>query len=365
MYETALRLLKEINKFGFKAYIVGGYPRDLYMHRNSTDVDICTNARPKDLKKIFKKTALSQPEYGSITVISNGIRFEITTFRKEIKYKDNRFPIKIKYINSLINDIKRRDFTINTLCIDSDGKTIDLINAIEDIDNKIIRCVGEASVKIEEDILRTLRAIRFATVLNFEIEESLKKAIKKNGHLLKKLSYHRKKEELEKIFSNPNCLYGLQLIKELEIDKHLDLNNFDNVKVTSTSLGIWAQLDVLSAYSFSKNEKDTILQIKEAMKEDAMSNKTLYNYGLYICTIVGEIKQIDRTLIVAKYNNLPIFTKKDIDIKYNEVCELLNKEPGLYLKNIFYDLEDKILEGDLENKKEILISYIMSNYSQI
>ena len=131
MYDTAIEILNKITDFGYKAYIVGGYPRDIYLKRNSVDIDICTNATPKELKEIFHESILKSQEYGSVSLIYKKIRFEITTFRKEIKYENNRFPVKIKYIDTLVDDLERRDFTINTLCIDSKGNFIDLLNKFQ------------------------------------------------------------------------------------------------------------------------------------------------------------------------------------------------------------------------------------------
>ena len=356
MYNTALELLSKLNESNFKAYIVGGFPRDLYINKNSTDVDICTNATPKEIKEIFKDSKINSEQYGSVSLIYNNVRFEITTFRKEKKYENNRYPVKIKYIDNLIDDLLRRDFTINTLCIDNNGEYIDLLNAKYDIDNKIIKCVGDANKKIKEDILRSLRAIRFATILDFKLDDKLKKAIKKNKNLLKNLSYYRKKEELEKIFSSSNCKYGLNLIKELELDKVLNINN--NIIITTSSLGIWAQLDVLDIYPFTKNEKETINNIKLALKEDILDNNVLYKYGLYICTLVGEIKNIDRVEIVKKYNALPIFSIKDIDIKADQICEILNKEKGPFIKEVYKDLETKILNNKLNNNYNEIKNYL-------
>ena len=168
MYNTAIKLLKMINEKGFVSYIVGGYPRDLYLDRPSADVDICTSATPKDLKEIFGDIMLPDVQYGSVTVVLNNIRFEITTFRKEIKYENNRLPVEIKYIDNLLEDLKRRDFTINTLCIDSNGTMLDLMNGKEDINNKVIKMVGNPRLRLKEDSFRILRAIRFATILNFK-----------------------------------------------------------------------------------------------------------------------------------------------------------------------------------------------------
>ena len=358
MYETAIEVLNKINSFGFKSYIVGGYPRDLYLNRESIDIDICTNATPKELKEIFDNCLLANQEYGGVTVVYKKIHFEITTFRKEIKYENNRFPVKIKYIDSLEEDMKRRDFTINTLCIDSDRNVIDLLNAKEDIDNKIIKTVGNSDVKIKTDILRSLRAVRFATILNFELDDSLKKSIIKHSKLLKKLSYNRKKEELDKIFSNKSSGYGIELIKELKIYNDLDLINFDKV-VDTVAIGIWAQLDVLDIYPFSKQEKELITEIKDAMDKDVLNDNVLYKYGLYVCTIVGQIKGLEKCDIVKKYNELKIFSVKDIEITPQEICATLNRKPDHFIKEIYSDLEYKIINNEINNNKEDIIQYIL------
>lgn len=358
MYQTALNVLKQINENGYKAYIVGGYPRDLYLHRESVDIDICTDATPKELKDIFKESVVSKQEYGGITIIRNRIRFEITTFRKEIKYENNRFPIKIKYIDNLLDDLKRRDFTMNTLCINVDGEILDLLNVKDDLDKRIIRTVGLADYKIKEDILRSLRAIRFATVLNFQLDEKLKQAIMKRGNLLKKLSFQRKKEELDKIFASTNSQYGISLLCELNLEKYLNLSNLDKVVITTTPLGIWAQLDVLSIYPFTNSEKQMIKEIQKVIHKDVLDSYTLYKNDLYACMIAGEIKHIDRSLIIAKHNELPIQKSKDIAITPLEICDILHIEPGPILKEIIEDLEYKIVMNEIDNKKEDIVTYL-------
>ena len=362
MNEVGLNILKEINKHGYLAYLVGGYPRDLYIGKDSLDYDICTSATPKELKQIFGDSILPTEQYGSVTLISQGMRFEITTFRKDIKYLNNRKPIEIEYVNNLVEDLKRRDFTMNTMCIDKEGIIIDILNGKEDIDNKLIKTVGIADLKIYEDSLRILRAIRFATVLDFKLDESLKIAIKKHGSLLKNLSYYRKKEELDKIFSSPNRMKGINLIKELELEDNLELSNLDKLVPTTYLIGIWSQLDVLDKYTFNNAEKESIIKINELLDKDILNYSNLYNYGLYISTIVSEIKGIDKKLINERYNNLYIHNKTDIKIEAKEICELLNKKPGKFLKEIFNDLEYKLVNKLLENDKEVLKKYILDKY---
>lgn len=362
MNENALKILKKIDSSGYQSYLVGGYPRDLYIGRETIDYDICTNATPKELKKIFGSLLLPAEQYGSVTLIDHSIRYEITTFRKDIKYLNNRKPIEIEYVNNLLDDLKRRDFTMNTMCIDKNGNLIDLLNGRFDINDKIIKTVGDPDFKIYEDSLRILRAIRFATVLNFRLDDELKIAIKKHKSLLKGLSYYRKKEELDKIFSSNNSSYGIRLIRELGLDSELELSNLSNAIPTTYLIGIWAQLDVVDKYTFNNTEKESIIAINELMNKDVLDFNNLYKYGLYISTIVSEIKGIDKNLVNEKYNSMYIHNKTNINIDAKEICDLLNKKPGKFLKEIYNDLEYKLVNKLIENDKEKLSEYIKKNY---
>ena len=362
MYETALRLLEKISNYGYVAYMVGGYPRDLYLKRTFTDIDICTVATPMELHQIFSEVVTTNSEYGSVTVVFEKIKFEITTFRKEFKYKDHRRPEKIEYVDTLEEDIKRRDFTINTLCIDKDGKQIDLIGAKQDLDNKIIRTVGNPKQSLKEDALRILRAIRFAATLNFTIEPKLKTYIKKYGYLLKKISKDRKKDELDLIFSSPNKAYGIELLIDLKLTEHLEIPNLKKAKITPSMIVTWAQLDALDKYNFNTIEKESIRKINEVKDKDLLDNHTLYNYGLYTCTMAAELNGVDKKLLNEKYAKIPIKSRLDIAITPMEICDLLNKKAGSFLKTILSDLENQLLDGKLNNDKEELINYIIENY---
>lgn len=362
MIKTALKILKVIEENDFEAYIVGGCVRDYLMNKSSIDVDICTNATPKDLKAIFKKIILPKKKYGSVRLIVNNIHFEITTFRKEDNYLNHRVPVDVSYIDNLLPDLERRDFTINTLCMDKSGKIIDLLGGRKDLNKKLIRMVGDPKIRLKEDILRILRAVRFATILNFELESSLKKYIIEYGMLLSKLSYYRKKEELDKIFSSPNAKRGIELLIDLGLDKQLELNNLNNIVITDNLIGIWAQLDVSDNYNFQSNEMDYIIRIRELLKLSVLDNHNLYKYGLYDSTIVGQIKSIKRKEITKQYNKLQIKSRADIDINTNEICEIVNKKPGKFLKTIVNDIEYQIIDNKLKNKKSDIIKYIKSTY---
>ena len=361
MYNATIKVLEKINTSGFEAYVVGGYPRDIYLGRKSSDVDICTNATPKDIKDIFKNVILPTYEYGSVTVIYNKVRFEITTYRKDLKYINNRIPSKVKYTDDLFEDLRRRDFTINTLCMNSNGEIIDVLGIKEDLDSRIIKTVGDAKNKISEDSLRILRAIRFSTILDFELDKDLKKAIKKYGYLLQKLSYYRKKEELDKIFASVNIEKGLKLIKELELDRYLELKNLDNLIITPSTINIWAQLGVTDIYSFTNNDKDTIIKVNE-IKDKEITDYILYKYGLYICSLVTEFNNISKKDIIERYNNLAIHSKSEINITAQEICEVLDRKAGSFIKDIYAKLEELIIENKLENDNDIIKEFVKANF---
>ncbi len=360
MLETALKIIKRIENSGFQAYIVGGFPRDLYMKRASIDVDICTDATPRELKDIFEEANLPKEQYGGVTLYSNKYRFEITTFRRELKYANNRIPVKVEYIHDLKTDLLRRDFTINTLCLNSNGELMDLLDGKVDIDCKVIRMVGDANQKLQEDALRILRAVRFATVLNFTIDPYLVQKIKEYGYLLKNISYYRKKEELNKIFLSSNALNGQQLLLDLDLTSYLDIPLLKNIKLTKDLIGIWTQLDVLDIYNFSCGEKDQIIKIQELLQQDNLDNYNLYKYGLYISSIVGDIKGIDRRIITNRYDGLPIKSLKDLKISTNDICCILDRQPGPFLKKVLLDLEIAVLNRVITNNNMELKNYIIN-----
>lgn len=355
MYKVALEILKILNKNNFEAYIVGGYPRDLYIGKESKDIDICTSAKYKDLKKLFKN--IKDNKYGSYKLKYKNQQFEITTFRKEKKYINNRFPEKLKYTKKLKTDLKRRDFTINTLCIDKNGNYVDHKKAINDINNGIIRLVGNKK-KIKDDSLRILRAIRFATVLNFKIDKKLEDAIKKYKQYLENLSYDRKKQELEKILKNKNFKYGLELIKKYGLEQYLKIN-IDNVNYTNNVIGMWAQIIIDNSYPFTKDQIKKIKKIIE-LKEKQFDRYDLYKYGPELLEIVDEIKE-ENNNIKEIYNNLQIKDRDEIDIYFFEISEMI-KVTNRMMAEIYDDIEKQIVYNNIKNKKTDIKKYIKKNY---
>lgn len=362
MLNTALKILEVIENHGYKAYLVGGFVRDYLLNLDTNDIDINTSATPKELKEIFPDSVIPKDDYGAVVVLRKNIRFEITTFRKEIAYKDNRRPIQIMYIDNLYQDLLRRDFTINAICMDKDGEIVDFLNGREDLEQHTIKTIGNSDEKFSEDALRILRAVRFATTLDFDLTEEIECAIKRNKKLLKLLSYERKREELDKIFTSKNAKKGISLLIRLNLDCELDLPSLNEVKYTDSLMAIWAILNVTDLYPFTSNEKELIQSIQEVYQFDNMNRTILYKYGLYVSSVVEEMRGQSTKEITELYNSLPIHDRKDIMVTGDDIMKALNRPEGSYLKKIFDDIEQEILYNRLENRKENILLYCTEHY---
>ena len=196
--KTAIKML---NESGYKAYAVGGCIRDSILGKIPNDWDVCTDCLPEKIKEVFGgfRTIDTGIKHGTVTVIIDSELVEITTFRSDGEYENHRKPMQVEFVNELCEDLKRRDFTVNAMCCDIDGKVYDYYGGREDLERRLIRCVGEAERRFDEDALRILRALRFASVLDFEIEPMTKAAIFEQRNLLGHISAERICVELKKL----------------------------------------------------------------------------------------------------------------------------------------------------------------------
>jgi len=206
-------VLKRLEERGYEAYLVGGAVRDMVLGAPIKDYDITTNADPNAIRMAFQdhKTYDLGKKHGTVTVLAGTTKFEITPFRLEDDYRDHRHPETVLFTSDLKDDLKRRDFTINALCMDSNDQIIDLFDGIRDIENRQIRAIGDPKARFNEDALRILRALRFEAALDFEIEAETKKQIEECAYLLEYISAERKKEELLKILC---CQSAFRIINE-------------------------------------------------------------------------------------------------------------------------------------------------------
>ena len=365
MKNIAIEFINIIEDNGYKAYIVGGFVRDYLLGIKSTDIDITTSATPKIIKKIFpsvtiKKGDYEDSNYGSVLVNYKNIEFEVTTFREESDYLDNRHPSSIKYVEELEPDLKRRDFTINTICMDKNGKIIDLLNGRVDLKKRVIRTIAPSKTSFKDDALRILRAIRFAVTLDFKLDDGLMLAIKDTSKFLKNISYERKKIELDKIFASHNAKYGIELIKKLDLVNDLELEQIDRVKDYTDLIGIWSMINS-KVYKYTKLERELIKKVNIVYELNNLDPFVLYKYGLYVNVLAGINKGIDKKKITLEYNKLPIKSKTDIKITADDICKIVNQKPDYFLKSVYKDLEISILSGNLQNNKNSIVKYIEKN----
>lgn len=224
-------IIEELEKHGFEAYAVGGCVRDSILGRTPDDWDITTSATPVQVKEIFKKTIDTGIQHGTITVMIDKCGYEVTTYRIDGEYEDNRHPKEVIFTSNLVEDLKRRDFTINAMAYSEKAGLVDVFDGIGDINKKMIRCVGKAAERFNEDALRILRAVRFAAQLQFQIEGETKEAVKELSPNLKNISAERIQTELVKLLmsSQPERLeeayqLGITRVVLPEFDRMMECN---------------------------------------------------------------------------------------------------------------------------------------------
>lgn len=211
--EAVIRFLKRFEENGYEAYIVGGAIRDLLLKKPVNDYDVSTNASPDEIKVLFRDSNIIETgiKHGTVTVLFDGCQIETTTFRTETEYIHNRFPSQVSFSKSFREDVSRRDFTINSMGYSLSAGLVDYFGGNEDLKRKIIKTVGDPFERFSEDALRILRALRFSSVLSFEIDKETAEAIHRCKQLLNNISAERILSELLKITGGEN---GFRIFKE-------------------------------------------------------------------------------------------------------------------------------------------------------
>ncbi len=202
------RALSVLEAYGYESYVVGGCVRDSLLGRVPNDWDITTNATPEQMKACFADFRVIETgiRHGTLTVIIDGMQLEITTYRNDGEYLDNRHPVQVTFSERIEDDLSRRDFTVNAMAYHPEKGLVDLFGGREDLQTKTIRAVGDAKIRFEEDGLRILRAIRFASVLNFDIAKDTAKAIRDCKNLLSGIAAERIREEFCKLICGPGAV---------------------------------------------------------------------------------------------------------------------------------------------------------------
>lgn len=365
---------------GYEAGLVGGCLRNLILGIDVKDYDIATSATTSQMKKIFNQFIIITigEKFGTLIIIVDGESIEVTTFRKESNYSDNRRPDNVEFINNLEKDLKRRDFTINALYYNNKVGLIDLFNSVSDLDRKIIRAVGEPLKRFEEDSLRILRGIRFAAKLKFTIESQTKLAIKKSYKLLSNIKTERIAIELIEIL---NCSNIKDIIEEyLPIFQHIisglgkvDSIKFDNMPTLKLKLAVFfsalnnpslaydkmMELKLTVSSKIRKNDlRDIALIIKYSLK-DTSNIILLYKELKWNKKLLEEIYIFTGQVELLK--DIPSTSIKEMDIKGTDILKLGFKDEIIQqiLDDCFYNL----LLGNVSNNKVAYCDLITEKHS--
>ncbi|MBT9778199.1 CCA tRNA nucleotidyltransferase [Clostridium sp. MCC353] len=265
-------IIGKLKNHGYEAYAVGGCVRDTLLGREPGDWDITTSAAPQQVKEVFPKTIDTGIQHGTVTIMINHVGYEVTTYRIDGEYEDGRHPKSVEFTSSLKEDLRRRDFTINAMAYSHETGIVDEFGGMEDLEQKVIRCVGCAVDRFTEDALRILRAIRFAAQLGFEIERETFDAIKKIAPNLVHVSKERIQTELTKLLLSPNP-EKIGLVYETGISRYVS-DAFH--KVDRSRMRIDSALEKKKHIRWAAFLKNTSVQEADAVLHDLkLDNDTI------------------------------------------------------------------------------------------
>ncbi|MHC0036136.1 CCA tRNA nucleotidyltransferase [Pseudoneobacillus sp. C159] len=387
-FKQARPLLEKIIAAGHEAYFVGGCVRDFLLKKEIHDVDIATSATPMEIKELFPRTVDIGIEHGTVLVLYNGQPYEITTFRAESDYEAFRRPKEVQFIRNLFEDLERRDFTMNAIAMSVDGAIIDPFHGQESIHNKLIQTVGNPDNRFQEDALRMMRAIRFVSQLNFTISNETLEAIKRNKHLLSKISIERKMMEFEKLLCGSNRKKAIKLLMDsraysyipnLEVDSLITFQKYDNQKLDL--LEMWALLlftlglsekkakSFLNDWKLSNNKINSVisrLRFLNIRFNREWSELLLYKAGEEISVSTEKIFQVIKGInenitlkhIKDNYQALPIKNRKEMVVTGEDIMRWVNKDGGPWLREIIESIEEEIVQGNVVNEKEAIREWL-------
>lgn len=382
---NAQPVLQKIQAAGFEAYFVGGCVRDVLLHQSIHDVDIATSAYPSEIKELFSRTIDIGIEHGTVLVLWHEEQYEVTTFRTESTYQDFRRPDQVTFVRSLAEDLKRRDFTMNALALAENGTIIDLFNGLSDINQKVVRAVGDANERFHEDALRMMRGLRFISQLDFTMAPDTLAAIEKHSQLLSFISIERIRIEWEKLvlgrarnralrlFLATNCfLYCPQFEQQIEgLQKFIELPEKQLTEVEAAWTLLMDCLDVperqfVAFFKEWKLSNDTIKQIQKTYQGLQFRKHFPWNRWM-VYTLGAEVVLRVETLL-AYYNLeqsfvaieelvqlLPIESLKDLQVNGHDLQHTFQKKPGKWLSDILHFLEKQVVEGAVANQKVELL----------
>ncbi|KRM91451.1 CCA tRNA nucleotidyltransferase [Fructilactobacillus florum] len=381
----AKQVLQKIEQHGYQAYFVGGCVRDTLLHKELHDVDLATSAYPAEIKQIFPITIDTGIEHGTITVRYDRKSFEITTFRTESGYQDYRRPDQVTFVRSLKEDLQRRDFTINALAMTATGDVIDLFSGLRDLDQRLIKAVGDPEQRFQEDALRLMRAVRFGSQLDFCIEKQTLVAMYHKAALLEKISIERINAEFSKMMLGQTPMHGLEQMIKTKILQHIPvlsayepqlqqlISHVPAVRL-KTNVEVWTLLAVALRLNSTKlkhllrtwknsnqllNETVIATQAAQTMCQRELTAWELYQTGWVLLQQSAHVALLYRSTISLarlqkQYQKLPIKKRGELHINGKSLLKA-GFTPGPNLGQVLEQLEKSVVAGELPNDTVALL----------
>ena len=390
LFEQARPILEQIQDNGFEAYYVGGSVRDYVMGRNIHDIDITTSATPDEIESIFSHTIPVGKEHGTINVVFNDENYEVTTFRAEEDYVDHRRPSGVTFVRDLYEDLQRRDFTMNAIAMDTAYKLYDYFDGQQDINNRIIRTVGIAEERFQEDALRMIRCLRFQSQLSFDIAMETFEAMRTQMADIKFLSIERIVIELTKLMRGINVEESFNHLKSLKAFNYmpyfeqLDMNQINVtepidlellIAIVSVKFDINYSLKPLKLSNRQVKDINQYIQIMNALPSIITKEQVkmfVYDYDTNLIKnvmvaadvlkandiqghepLIVNLQTIDETL-----HRLPMHNRKDMMVNGGVLMAHLNAKSGPWLKDVLRQIEIAIVTGKVSNEETEILKWV-------
>ncbi|MFJ7363798.1 CCA tRNA nucleotidyltransferase [Peribacillus frigoritolerans] len=379
LFLKSVPILELIEEAGYEAYFVGGSVRDYILGRPINDVDIASSATPQEIKRIFPNTADIGIDHGTVLVITDTGTYEITTFRTESGYSDFRRPDAVKFVRSLTEDLQRRDFTMNAIAMDKTGKIIDPFNGKRDLAQKRIITVGNPHERFHEDALRMMRAIRFVSQLDFELDQETFDSLKENAENISEIAVERILVEFEKLAAGSNKIKAFSLLLESGLYQYLPL--FSSKKehlmdLLNLPLHQLNAAEIWSIIMIHTNDQE----IEEALRAWKLPLKTIRNVQRTIKLVKSkeptaiDVFQAGHGITVQaakvrvalnggnvsdaeenahqRYNELIIKQMSDLAVTGTDLLKWHQEMPGPWVKEYLEKILKAVLNEELRNDKE-------------
>lgn len=358
------RIIKTIEDNGYEAYAVGGCVRDSILGRNPDDWDITTSARPEQIKSFFKKTIDTGIKHGTVTVMMNHTGYEVTTYRIDGEYKDGRHPESVEFSAKLVDDLKRRDFTINAMAYNESNGFVDEFNGIEDLNNHVIRCVGNPIERFSEDALRMMRAIRFSAQLGFDIDSKTYAAIVELAPAIRQVSMERVQVELAKTIMSDNPFYVKQYEQTGLLRENISyMDEILSGKLVKNAMAMlkYAPKSTVLRYAaiFNMGEPDRVKAELKALKLDNYTVDTVTKLVAYSKDTIEENEPAVREAVHKYGKELLALMFENEEARINtkeEIVGISLSSQRLHLNRIKKMYEDIISRGDCISVKDLDIT---------